>query len=335
MANETLWHVESRGGANAEILGIGPDPFRHDGSSVIVVKDSERLWGTRAVDGSTLWTARIPQVRRGRGFVTEESKAMPLISGMRGRPHDRSLPIWPRNELAAVTAPPLIAFSFGDTTVVRPASSANGDLSSFFVGLNAKTSPAPDPRLQRPLPWMADVDFPARAPFMEWAGWFAWMALLSLTLVFMPGVYLGRLLRYRRWSLRALLLAPLLVSGALVVLGLPAPGPGSMSWGQKWFAAATAVPFWFIVTCLVSWTSRRNWYRLVSWLALTIVTAAGFGALLITIDLSKQQELTSYSWDGWYWLWLGCVYWCGWLLLPAAMFGPKQTKKAIERLRAP
>jgi hypothetical protein len=334
--NETIWQVDARGGAAEEIWGIGA--VAQEDRPVIVVKEVERLLGVDAAQGTLLWQATVPAGRRGRALAYAD--ATPLLVGYQRTPGGRAPHVrrQPRNTSPSA---PQLAFTFGDVTIARPAVLATGKASwqPAPAERNRIQSPSSDRRFLRPLPWIEGVDRPERLDVTEEIWGSVWASIVSLTLVFLPGVYFGNLLRQRSWSLRTLLVAPLLLSAALVALSLPVPVPGYSGWSQKWMAGAAALPVWLIATSFWKWARHRRWGRMGGWLGLTIVVAGAWGMLWIAIDLAVWKNAAPYAWDGWYRLWMGAVYWCGWLLFPMAVFGRRMLTKsqgpesAAEHLR--
>jgi hypothetical protein len=313
--NDILWRQDVGRSSLDAIAGIVP-PSKN-GAATIIVRESERLTGFAADDGRLVWRISPPRPRQGRNSLVVES--IPLAPGMVTQPEDR-LPVSTGN--APVNSPRnafAIAYRYGDVTLAARALSTGGErLPSPRV--MAVTTPGRDSRWTRPLPWADFMDLNSPGEARRAVFTLAYMVMLCVTLLFLPGWYMGSLLRRRAWSLKTLFVAPALVGLALVALSAPAPfRVESASLVQKLLMGFSMLPVVLLVFAACRGAQRRRWRRLAAWVGIALATSVGIAALMITVDQFITSDALPYSWEGWPGILLMGVYCTGWLLIPASI----------------
>ena len=168
-----------------------------------------------------------------------------------------------------------------------------------------------DPRVLRKLPWYPN-DAPDSAQILFEC---ATVGFYMLTLLVLPVGYGGWLVRWRRWSLRKILLAPVVVglmtAGWLIDLGSFGGAPVL----AKLLIAAMGLPVLAFLALTIRWCVRRRWLRLAVWQAVTLLAAGSSAAVLLLMIAPMQQGplQPGERWDtqGWYWIWFGGAYTTG------------------------
>ena len=283
------------------------------GPSVIVrrVSPPGAVYALDAASGRMIWIAAAPTPRREGHQVMLDRKQVALLDAGRDKqpPHlffqhqfvsqvcEASPAAEEPDEEDGAPRP--------DATVARP---ARAPVSRVPARLSSDQN---DPRQIRTLPWaQGDGSVWDTAPFV------AWGLFYSLGLVYVPGAYVFRLIRDRRWSLRPAADACHRRLGA----------DGGAGGRQRFLAARTigqGVTGNPVLPCVrrrrsagtmgdgISVASGR---RLVA----ATVLAAGLTAGVVLWVAQTQgmglQPGERYAWDGWYWIWFFGAYDMCWLL---------------------
>jgi hypothetical protein len=158
-----------------------------------------------------------------------------------------------------------------------------------------------------------------------------------VVLVVLPGSTLLRLIRHRRWTMRTMLLLPVLLALAITVLTVDLP------FTSRHMRTGDGRLFWMLVTApkvallalLIHCTYRREWRRLVRWLVILVgVTMLMGGFLLIAENSHRPLDASEhYAWDGWYLLWLMGAYLTG-VLTIAVLVSHPVIKLVWRRIRS-
>jgi hypothetical protein len=169
-----------------------------------------------------------------------------------------------------------------------------------------------DPRLLRRLPW--DYQYGPTRELLVACGF-------SLVSVVMPGTFLYRMVRSRRWSLRTLMMLPVVIAVMIsmihVFANLPIMRRSDNSYLHVAIVALSgtlALPFpWLALV----WTFQGRWIRLALVFGTTLVLAAagGFVGYLIAATHLDPLEQFEWTWRGCWNIWLPIAIVTGWVAL--------------------
>lgn len=144
--------------------------------------------------------------------------------------------------------------------------------------------------------------------------------VLSACLIFLPVLYVDHLVRWRRWNLRILLLAPLLVAVAIVVVQMPRGFDAVPIFGvsrpmSRYYVALMAFPtLYFLWRFSVAIVGKR--WRLVREFAIaTCAISIIVAVLFLAADGAFQRTGDRYVYSGWWIVFFVGAYLVGALLL--------------------
>ena len=248
---------------------------------VVAVRSGNSVYGISGADGRQLWNAAAGRHRVGHRWFTPNMRLLLTADGQT----PRILSEFPNEVLVCQQAHP---------TDQHSASTRAPDAQS------AANRPR-DPRDSRFLPWVALF---AR---LDWQDLPASMGevlrgiMLLVVLVVLPGATLLRMIRNRRWTMRTMLLLPVLLVLAITVLTVGSP-PESRGLPEEFGWMVVVTPCVVLATFLFYLAYQRNWRKLARWLAVLMGVSFVFGGLLL-IDETSQRPLETgeyYVWEGWH-----------------------------------
>jgi hypothetical protein len=196
--------------------------------------------------------------------------------------------------------PRIISEFPNEVLVCQQASPTDPHLASTGIRQAPSTAnSARDPRYSRFLPW---VEFFAE---LDWQDLPATMGevlrgiLLLVVLVVLPGATLLRVIRNRRWTMRTMLLLPVLLALAITVLTVGSP-PESRGLQEEFGWMVAVAPGVVLAALLVYLTYQRQWRRLVRWLVILAGVSAMFGGFLLIQETVLRPLETGeyYVWHG-------------------------------------
>lgn len=166
----------------------------------------------------------------------------------------------------------------------------------------ARTSfdrPAVDPRWGRNLPWVLYA-----GATLELPRFVARSALYGLLLIVVPFQYVAWFARRRRWSLRALLLAPALVGLLIVVSTTARLGAGETPVTERWGSGLAVAPLLVFAARLASWPVLGQWRRSLAWLGFLVLASGLLGAIQLASDLWMRplEDSEYYDLEDWYFI---------------------------------
>ncbi|XZE34831.1 protein kinase domain-containing protein [Pirellulaceae bacterium SH501] len=197
-------------------------------------------------------------------------------------------------------SPPIVVYNNIEQSSARFATQEEGQLkrleAPILVGADAR-----DIRFQRALPWMQN-SMMTESP-IEVLAFLATGLLQSLLLVWIPGGYLYATLRKGEWSLRSLLMLPVVVAFVLIVLKLQ-ESEASSSWLASFGLGLVFAPLSGLLGALVQRCVQMRW-RDVLRILQVIVSGALFTVTLALGGRFWSEPLERgeyYDWSGWYWI---------------------------------
>ena len=294
-----------------EIEGILPaNP--HHGQQVILrhVAAPASIYAVDASTGMRLWTTPAPSPRRQGDTVFIEPSQVAMLSG------------------ATDSRLPRLFFQHGIVSCVREAAAAAEAVGPVATGgRTVRTARFParfsaetnDPRRLRPLPWV-----PIDHDLARCLTTVAWAIFLSVTLVYIPAIFLIRSLHRRQWSLKWFFLLPVVAAAPLTAIltnisDLPAHGVE-----LKLILALITLPVPVAIAQLIAWSKQQKWQRVSIWLAATLGASVILAVISLIVtqsnDRSALQEGERYAWDGWWLIWLHGAYLTACLLIVSHLF---------------
>ena len=289
-----IWErkLEKEYGRQADAIGLRPGA---DGHVVLVRQGQSRLIAVDVANGKTVWQAVGPTPWKGES--QSEVEAVELIAWQPGHA-------------------PLVYYGYDDVLVCRE----GAVLDRRFRGKVEVLDPdAQDPRLVRFLPWRSDGN-----DLVEFAATSSWMALYSLTLVIAPVGFVGWLIWKRQFGLKALLLAPVIVS--LVFMGASLSGPDGQvrDQAEKWMMALFSTPPVVAAGLMILWSWSGNWRRVLLWITISLVAAlvcVSFVVFLTPSGSAQPLPGERLSFSGWYLVWLPGALATAWILAGSWLLG--------------
>ncbi len=255
----------------SQILSITPASGVYP--AVIALKNNNSIYGISAKSGQPIWINRGPQPLAANGTALE-STARLLDS---------------RSDAENPSA----VFQFGEQVCVcREATPLHNvqhqpPTKEYNIKLTGTRSTGLDPRLIRHPAWSPDNGERIRGATMMMFGVF-----FSVIIVVLPGWTFFRMIERRRFTLRALMLLP--VIAAIVLFTLQIPGPSNLEqagWSRSATRLVAAIMFLpvpvFALVLLHLWRTRR-W----GWLTLYCFGIVCFGCL-ISLALTGSQNSSS------------------------------------------
>ncbi|MCR4411337.1 MAG: hypothetical protein NUV77_02800, partial [Thermoguttaceae bacterium] len=283
-----LWTADVPATWGTQILGIhGQQPGPR-----VVYRNERRVYGIDGATGAVVWTCDGPR---------------PV--------HQQALLMVDATVLDPRAAAPNVLFSYNFVSAFRQAARAGrGDLPEARVPPRLDGAEH-EPRLTRRLPWATDGRvFVRRELYL-----FGWASFYAVTLLVVPSLWIGWLVWRRRWSLRAMLMFPLVV--LLILPGGLVEGPNppfpqySDSLGGRMTSGMFVMPLLFVPAYSAFLAHRRRWRALAVWLAVFAAICGVAAGVAIYVDSSRASEITVYSWEGWYWIALPGIYITGCVML--------------------
>ena len=168
--------------------------------------------------------------------------------------------------------------------------------------------PIGDDRWLRDLPWVPRyVELPRATAFIGWSLFY------GLLLVVTPGFYIFRLAWLRRFSLRMLLLLPVVAALFLTAALMRAPMWDSDFSGflPRLMIGAFFAPPVVGLGLLAWWGAKGQWRRVAWWLGVSVIISFLSAAILLwqASRFSPLMPEESYDWSGWYLIWfLGAFF---------------------------
>ncbi len=201
--------------------------------------------------------------------------------------------------------PPHAFFQYGGQSLVRrgiltwPQASSlpiKADAWRTFARPQATLTPNDDdPRLLRPLPWMlTDRDLHSAGQMTAWA------AFYGLTLAAVPVLFVGWLIRRRRWGMNVMLMLPVVVG--IVMLGLLISFDDSdirPLLSKLDVAYVGTGPVMFTLVLLATWLRQGRRRRVAVWLLLALLAVVAASVIQVLNDPALQPD-ERYSLEGWY-----------------------------------
>jgi serine/threonine protein kinase len=210
---------------------------------------------------------------------------------------------------------PIVVTNHLDQSNARVACSESSLSRDLFPPVSL-VEPKRDIRFQRPLPWMQN-SMTTESP-MEVVAFLATGLLHSVLFVWIPGAYLWLTFRKRIWSLRWMLLFPVIVAFSLIALRMQ-QGAEGINWIASSGFALLFTPVVGMIIVTVHRSVQKEWRG-----ALAILLYITIGAILTAVGIlglsGWRQPLESgeyYDWNGWYWIipqsmfFTAYVYWVG------------------------
>lgn len=215
-------------------------------------------------------------------------------------------------------SPPIVVYNNIDQSSARFATQEEGQLKRLEVPVLTGRDER-DIRFQRALPWMQN-SMMTESP-IEVLAFLATGLLQSLLLVWIPGGYVYATLRKGAWSLRSLLMLPVVIAFVLIVLKLQ-ESEASSSWLASFGLGLVFAPLSGLLGALVQRCVQMRW-RDVLRILQVIVSGALFTVTLALGGRFWSEPLDRgeyYDWSGWYWilphsLFLSAYLYWGWRMV--------------------
>lgn len=292
-AIENLW--------SDEIEGILPPTEHHPQQIIVRHESSLSIYSLDAATGERAWTIATSPQRADRLPLLAASAQQAILSD-----NMADHPAW------LVDQQPFIAR-------LREAT-ASTTLSATRVPAKLSTL-TKDPRHAQRLPW-----FPPPEALSNLLSGMAWGSFFCITMIVIPGVYCVQMFRQRQWSLKWLLLAPVVTTAPLLAVLTETPEIQAADTQGKILLAVLAMPAILACTQLTTWSLRRRWWPVLTWLSVTLVASAALAALALWIaplwNPMVMEENDHYSWEGWWFIGIHGAYLTAlaltlWLILAA------------------
>ncbi|WP_372717039.1 protein kinase [Novipirellula sp.] len=278
------------------------------------------LYSLNAATGELAWTLSIPPSKPGVHPLLTDPGQLALLSDT-GRDHPPWLAM--QNQLSA---------SVREATMVQQIGQNAPIPTRVMASLN---STIPVPRESNPLPWSPRPTELAPLPAA-----IAWAVLYSVMLFYIPGVYLVRSIQLRQWSLRWLLLSPLVATAPLLATLIDAPGLNNTNLVTKALLGLATLPAVVASVHLIRWLVLKRWWPLASWLMASVIISAVIATLAIIVTqyaspfAIEQEEY--YASDKWWFIWFYGAYLTaalltGWIVVMAMVHLIKSAMQRVQR----
>jgi serine/threonine protein kinase len=289
--------------------------------ATVVVWTADGIHGLDGRTGEAAWrTAR------------ELGSAMVPLGGLRETPTANLLGAGrpdasPLMQLATATRQQTVS-----RVIVRAATTDEPGPPSRIV-VTAESSLSPDPRLLRHLPWVPTRGT-GKTPNGMMAGVVLFMGGYTLTVVVLPGWFVIRALRRRRFSLRELLALVAAIAVAFTCFKLftqvreaipQAPPLAHL------MMAVAGLPGLAFIASLATWTVRRQWRRTGRLLLASCTIALAMAGVLLWYDSQPMDASERYMTDQWYLIWFPAAYLTGLIVVAIGVLGP--VVRAMRRWR--
>ena len=261
-----------------------------EGGPQIVVRGPTNdvgLFGLSAATGRKLWTCAAPNLM-GDNWATM---------------------IAPPGEKRA----PLAHYYWNNVSLVREGTDFDGHEERAPEKLG-RVQAGQDPRLLRSMPWAISEDDAWREVRSC-----LWAILYGITMLGIPGAYVGSIIYRRRFGLRTLLLLP--VVAGVFLMGAMIHGPDGVHrvlLGKFVVGGLVGGPIIVALSALAFWTWRRNWRTVGGWLAVGPMLALLVITVLLVGYFPKHEGPMAtgerWSWEGWHWVIVYSYFATAWLM---------------------
>ncbi len=298
---EPIWTHPLEGMGQRQILKVEP---RHDGKSPVIVLAADStdnsVLGFEASSGRRMWTCPGPSPRDLADGVYLVPQQIELLGARPGEmplvAYTLSMVVDCRQAAQSIAVPDAATMSVAGLNSAVASSFASRGVAVTpprLIGLDS------DPRWKRDLPWRSELEtgWGSIVRFVGWAMFFA------LTLVVIPGFYLGRLMIVRRFGLQTLLALPVIAGIVLTATLVDIPADNDFqSLGARWAIALLFSPPVVGIGLLVRWLATGRWRRAVAWLAIALLVSGLSATSIILVSLRQSPLLPeeSLDWTGWY-----------------------------------
>ncbi len=280
-----------------------------DGRDELLVRGSDRLRALRA-DLTELWSTHGGEPVREILPAAPGRPATVILNTGLGLDGKAGTPIWSVGQATAILAAtdgrnlPLALEGADGSTIGRMALAitAQGTYAPA-LGVPARpASPRDDPRWERPLPWVAQIE-PFADPIVQLA------VLATLCNICIPWLIVWLSTRRRVFSVRLLMAMPAAVAialtGSMAVIEIlqsqNPPGPGMSYWFRYTLLLSLAgLP---IVACAYPVGSsliRRRWRKVGRLVALAGLAAILIATSMFGVDWLRMGSIEHYAWSGWH-----------------------------------
>jgi hypothetical protein len=291
--SNTLWQRPVKRSFDDGIIQI--IPATGDQPPLVVYKEGASICGLDASTGTVPWQCNGP-----RRFVLQEETEETVI------------PLVGSNKEEQSTLHGVV-YTMGDVTICRrPVATVSSVVHPVAARLDGNLD---DPRLLRDLPWMSEFVHQAEKPVQAIVT-LVWYMALSTLLIVLPALYVRQLVRRRSWSLAMFLLLPVVAGIIMFSLTMPSPGYSQQLMpSSRFLMAMVMLPSVVLPLSCTLWAIRREWRRLLVWLAATVTLSFVFAGAILWIDSGQSGPAMGYSWKGWYTILVYGAYWIGWAMI--------------------
>lgn len=169
-----------------------------------------------------------------------------------------------------------------------------------------------DPRLAVPLPFVSNT----RIKLMP----ILWGATMAICLIILPVLYLRKLFARTQWSLRSLLVAPMICALIILCLTIRSPDAVAESFAYhpyiaRFNVALASLPLVLFPATLAFWLRRKKWRKAGFWLLAPFVLGLAIAGLLIGIDAKTLNPDERYLWTGLHVPFVLGLFLTGWIAL--------------------
>jgi hypothetical protein len=185
---------------------------------------------------------------------------------------------------------------------------ANARFASLEKGPSKKLEPpalsgeyGADIRFRRSLPWLQN-SMMTESP-MEVLAFLATGLLQSVLLVWIPGGYFYATIRKGEWSLRSLLMLPVVVALVLIVLQLQQVDSGS-TWIASFGLAFLFAPLSGLLGTLALRCVQLRWREALNIFSIILIGALCTASIVLVVRGGTEplDRGEYYDWSGWYWI---------------------------------
>lgn len=276
------------------------------------------LYALDAETGELVWNLSVPPAKPGVHPLLTAPGQLAMLSDI-GRDH----PAWfvLQNQLNVSVREATMMPRLGDSAAMQTRVSANLN--------SAKTAP----RESHPLPWNPRPTELATLPTLV-----AWAVFYCVMLIYLPGIYMLRSFQTRQWSLRWLLLSPLIAAMPLIALLIDSPVINKADLVTKVAIGLVTLPAVVASIHLLRWLIMKKWWPLATWLTVSLVISAVMASLAIIVTQYASPHAIEpgehYTSNGWWFIWFYGAYLTaallmGWIVVMAMV---QLIKSAMQRV---